>query len=200
MVPKVSAAYMRARREEILDAATTVFSARGFHAATVDDVAAAAGVSKGSLYLHFDSKESMIDGLAEKWHAVDAEAFDAADRERSPVDGLALVAKTSIRRMQREDFGESARLGVFLWAEVLVNPAVAKTQMKLVDEWRRRVHSLAVRAQEAGEIGPEHDAWGITTFLGALTLGLFIAESWGFRSGQAALELQVDSFIGSLKP
>ena len=113
MAPKVSAAYMRARREEILDAAATVFSAQGFHAATVDDVAAAAGVSKGSLYLHFDSKESMIDGLAEKWHAVDAEALDAADRERSPVDGLALVAKTSIRRMQREDFGDSVRLGVF---------------------------------------------------------------------------------------
>ena len=71
---------MRARREEILD--TAGVSARGFHAATVDDVAAAAGVSKGSPYLPFDTKESMIDGLTEKGHAVDAEAFDAADRDR----------------------------------------------------------------------------------------------------------------------
>ena len=200
MAPKVSAEYMRARREEILDAATTVFSARGFHAATLDDVAATAEVSKGSLYLHFESKESMIDGLAEKWQAIDSETFDAADRERSPVDGLTLVAKTSIRRMQGGGFADSVRLGVFLWAEVLINSAVEKTQMKLVKKWRERVHALAVRAQEAGEIGPEHDTWAITTFLGALTLGLFIAESWGFRSDRAALELQVDSFLGSLKP
>ena len=199
MTPKVSADYMRARREEILDAATTVFSARGFHAATLDDVAATAEVSKGSLYLHFDSKESMIDGLAEKWRAVDAETFDAADGERSPVDGLALVAKTTIRRMQRKDFDDSVRLGVFLWAEVLINPAVEKTQMKLTDEWRERVHGLALRAQEAGEIGPEHDAWAISAFLGALTLGLFIGESWGFRQDRVALELLVDSFLGSLK-
>ena len=190
---------MRARREEILDAATTVFSARGFHAATLDDVAATAEVSKGSLYIHFDSKESMIDGLAEKWQAVDTETFDAADRERSPVDGMALVAKTSIRRMQGRGFDDSVRLGVFLWAEVLINSAVEKTQMKLVKEWRERVHALAVRAKKAGEIGPEHDAWAVTEFLGALTLGLLIAESWGFRSNRAALELQVDSYLGSLR-
>ncbi len=200
MTPKVSAEYMRARREEILDAATTLFSARGFHAATLDDVAATAEVSKGSLYIHFDSKEGMIDGLAEKWQAVDAETFDAADRERRPVDGLALVAKTTIRRMQRQGFDDSVRLGVFLWAEVLINAAVEKTQMKLVDEWRERVHDLAVRAQEAGEIGLGHDTWAVVTFLGALTLGLFIAESWGIRPDQAALEMQVDSYLGSLKP
>ena len=199
MAPKVSAAYMKARREEILDAATTVFSARGFHTATVDDVASTADVSKGSLYHHFDSKESLIDGLAEKWQAVDAETFDAADREASPLDGLALVAKRTIARMQREGFDDSVRLGVFLWAEVLVNTAIEKTQMKLVGEWRGRVHGLAVRAQQAGAIDPGYDAWATTTFLGALTLGLFIAESWGFRSDRAALELQVDSYLESLK-
>jgi AcrR family transcriptional regulator len=200
MAPKVSAEYMRARREEILDAATKVFSVRGFHAATLDNVAEAAEVSKGSLYLHFDSKESMIDGLAENWEAIDAETFDAADRERRPVDGLALVAKTSIRRMQSDGFDDSVRLGVFLWAEVLINTAVEKTQMNLVDEWRERVHNLAVLAQKAGEIGPQHDAWAVTSFLGALTLGLLVAESWGFRSDRAALEMQVDSYLRSLEP
>ncbi len=190
---------MRARKEEILDAATVVFSARGFHAATLDEVAAEAEVSKGSLYLHFDSKESMIDGLAEKWQTIDAETFAAADREPRPVDGLALVMKTFIKRIQRADFDDSVRMGVFLWAEVLINSSVEKTQMRLTGEWRDRVHSLAVRAREAGEIAMKHDAWGVTEFLGALTLGLLIAESWGFRTERAVMELQVDSYLGSLK-
>ncbi len=200
MSPKVSAEYMQARRSEILEAATTVFSEKGFHAATLDDVAAAAGVSKGSIYNHFDSKEDVIDGLSELWQSVDDEVFDSADRKSRSVDGLSHVANTTIRRMQRPDFRDSIRLGLFLWAEILVNPSVQKSQMMLVKEWRRRVHGLVVAAQEAGEIGPEHDAWAVTTFLGSLTVGLYMAEAWGIRAKRAALEKLVDSFLEGLAP
>ena len=76
MSPKVSAEYMLQRRREILDAATKVFSQKGFHAATLDDVATEAEISKGSIYIHFDSKEAMIDGLSERWQTIDDEVFD----------------------------------------------------------------------------------------------------------------------------
>ncbi len=200
MSPKVSAEYMRARRSEILEAATTVFSEKGFHAATLDEVAEAAGVSKGSIYNYFDSKESIIDALSEQWQTVDDETFDSADRRRRPVDGLSHVANTTIRRMQREDFNDSVRLGLFLWAEILVNPAVQKSQMKLVEEWRRRVHSLVAAGQEAGEIDPRHDALAITTFLGSLMVGLYMSEAWKIRSERAALEQLIDSFLRGLRP
>jgi AcrR family transcriptional regulator len=42
-----------ARRDAILDAALDEFSARGFAAARLDDVAKRAGVAKGTIYLHF---------------------------------------------------------------------------------------------------------------------------------------------------
>ncbi len=79
MSPKVSPEYMLERRREILEAATKVFSKKGFHAATLDDVAAEAEVSKGSIYIHFDSKEAMIDGLSELWQTIDDEVFAAAE-------------------------------------------------------------------------------------------------------------------------
>jgi len=53
-----------ARPAEILDAALTVFSARGFAAAKLDDVAKEAGVSKGTLYLYFKSKEALFEAMA----------------------------------------------------------------------------------------------------------------------------------------
>jgi AcrR family transcriptional regulator len=53
-----------ARPAEILDAALTVFSARGFAAAKLDDVAKEAGVSKGTLYLYFESKEALFEAMA----------------------------------------------------------------------------------------------------------------------------------------
>jgi AcrR family transcriptional regulator len=47
------------RKEEILDAAQRVFVEKGLTIATVDDIAAAAELGKGTLYLHFESKEDI---------------------------------------------------------------------------------------------------------------------------------------------
>jgi AcrR family transcriptional regulator len=52
-----------ARRDAILDAALDEFSARGFAAARLDDVAKRAGVAKGTIYLHFKDKENLFQEL-----------------------------------------------------------------------------------------------------------------------------------------
>src|ERR1700682_3285065 len=52
-----------ARREAILDAALDEFSARGFAAARLDDVAMRAGVAKGTIYLYFEDKERLFQEL-----------------------------------------------------------------------------------------------------------------------------------------
>ncbi len=51
------------RKEEILDAAQRVFVEKGLMTATVDDIAAAAELSKGTLYLYFESKEDIYIAL-----------------------------------------------------------------------------------------------------------------------------------------
>src|SRR5215468_10034658 len=49
------------RRQAILDAALDVFAERWFEEARLDDVAAQAGVAKGTLYLYFDDKEALFE-------------------------------------------------------------------------------------------------------------------------------------------
>jgi AcrR family transcriptional regulator len=51
------------RRAELLDIAARLFAERGLRATTVRDIADAAGILSGSLYHHFDSKESMVDEI-----------------------------------------------------------------------------------------------------------------------------------------
>ena len=51
------------RRQAIIDAALDEFSVRGFAATRLDDVAARAGVAKGTIYLHFKDKESLFQEL-----------------------------------------------------------------------------------------------------------------------------------------
>ncbi|MEV0947572.1 TetR/AcrR family transcriptional regulator [Rhodococcus sp. NPDC049939] len=52
-----------ARRAELLSIAAELFAERGLRATTVRDIADAAGILSGSLYHHFDSKESMVDEI-----------------------------------------------------------------------------------------------------------------------------------------
>ncbi len=53
------------KRERILDAAVRVFARKGFHATRVSEVAKAAGVADGTIYLYFESKDHLLVSLFE---------------------------------------------------------------------------------------------------------------------------------------
>jgi AcrR family transcriptional regulator len=55
-----------ARREEILDAARRVFAQRGFRGTTIADIAEAAGIALGTIYLYFPSKEDVFAALNQR--------------------------------------------------------------------------------------------------------------------------------------
>jgi len=67
MSPRVSKnkrdKYLEDRRNQILDAAIEVFGNKGLDVATVDDIAQAAGISKGTIYLYFKSKDEIFDSI-----------------------------------------------------------------------------------------------------------------------------------------
>jgi AcrR family transcriptional regulator len=52
-----------AKRRQIMDGARTVFLSGGFDGASMNDIARVAGVSKGTLYVYFDSKEQLFEAL-----------------------------------------------------------------------------------------------------------------------------------------
>ena len=51
------------RREEILDAAHTLFTTKGFQSTTMEDILRIVGIAKGTLYYHFPSKEQILRAL-----------------------------------------------------------------------------------------------------------------------------------------
>src|SRR3954463_14711660 len=54
------------RRAAILDAALEVFSSRGYHAASIDEITSEAGISKALIYEHFPSKKDLHASLMER--------------------------------------------------------------------------------------------------------------------------------------
>jgi AcrR family transcriptional regulator len=63
------------RRREILEAALDLFSTKGFDETTVQDIASAAGVAIGTVYLYFASKEHVLLGLYDDFNAGMHEGF-----------------------------------------------------------------------------------------------------------------------------
>jgi AcrR family transcriptional regulator len=66
-----------ARPPEILDAALAVFAQKGFAATRLDDVAAKAGITKGTIYLYFDSKQALFEALARQSVGAQIEQIEA---------------------------------------------------------------------------------------------------------------------------
>lgn len=74
------------RRSDLLDSATDVLRRRGIEGATVDEITRAAGVSKGSFYLRFRSKEELLDALRLRLAEQFAEKVTALDRPQQQRD------------------------------------------------------------------------------------------------------------------
>ncbi len=60
-----------ARRAQILDAATSVFAAQGFSRATIRDVARAAGIADGTIYIYFQNKTDLLIGILDRLNETD---------------------------------------------------------------------------------------------------------------------------------
>ena len=77
-----------AKRRQIMDGARAVFLAQGFDAASMGDIARKAGVSKGTLYVYFDSKERLFEAITHEACAAQAEGLFAFDPDDHDVEAV----------------------------------------------------------------------------------------------------------------
>jgi AcrR family transcriptional regulator len=73
------------QRDALLQAATEVFSRYGFKKASIDDIARRAGIGKGTVYLHFDSKEALFATVVrDLWGGIFGDFRTAVRQARTP--------------------------------------------------------------------------------------------------------------------
>jgi len=77
-------------REKLIDAALTEIRVRGYNATTLDELCAAAGVTKGAFFHHFKSKEDLAVAAADSWTQMSGELFGQASyhQHADPLDRL----------------------------------------------------------------------------------------------------------------
>jgi AcrR family transcriptional regulator len=151
------------RRRQILEAALTVFSQKGFNAANVSDVAAQAGVSQGTIYWYFDSKEELLTAaMLSFFEDFGDETFLALEQCSTAADMLRALAQSMV------GFAEEAA-GLFMlfleyWASSAQREESARLWTDLLVQYKDVLVGIIDEAIRRGEFRPveaEHLVWAM---------------------------------------
>ena len=168
-MPKVSEEHAAARREQILSAAQRCFARKGFHATSMNDVFAEAGLSAGAVYSYFKSKDDIIVAMAERAVGTITPFFDAVLAEE-PAPALEDVMRQYTVLLQEVAAGPGS-VAPQVWAEATYNPALAPVVTMNMRRMRDFWTEIAHREQRAGRLAADADPAAVGAVLFAMTPG-----------------------------
>lgn len=138
-------------KERILDAALDVFSAKGYHDTRVDEIVEKSSTSKGSVYFHFPSKQSIFLALVDKFaDLLERRVIDAIQHENAGIDRVRAALKVCL-----DTFGQYRRLAKILLVQAAGLGAIfEEKRLEVLDRFSALVQIYLQEAVDLGEIPP----------------------------------------------
>lgn len=157
------------RRTQIRDAALRVFARKGYRNTVVEDVARAAGVSKGTIYTYFDRKEELLGavfrGLMDEMEGREAAILRS---DRPPLEKIRrlLHAFVDMLSSQEEDV---ARVMLDIWVASVQDPERFGIDFAdLYAQYRRLFRELLREAQTRGDVPADVSSAAPAVLIGAI--------------------------------
>ncbi len=168
-MPRVTEEHLAARRRQIAEAAARCFARNGFHATSMHDVIAEAGLSAGAVYRYFPGKEALVREIAT---AAVAEVVGELDEilRSDPLPPLPEVLDALLATGEKH-LEVRLRIAVQVWGEALRNPELAELVRGFYSGFRDRFAVLARRAREAGQLPADSDDDAVAAALFSLLPG-----------------------------
>ncbi len=179
-----------ARPAELLEAALTLFVEKGFAATRSEEVAKAAGVSKGTLYLYFPSKEELLKAVIQ--HFLGAE-IEAGVQEAAAADGPSAQALEQLLVTWWTRVYEGPASGVFklVITEIRNFPEIGEFWVeRVVAPGEQIVSGLLRRGIERGEFAPVDIDFAVHSLL--MPMILLCVHKHSFAACGIAKELDID--------
>jgi AcrR family transcriptional regulator len=156
-----------AKREEVLAAAVRVFARKGFAATRIEDVAAEAGVGKGTVYLYFDSRDALL-GAAFTALTAASEAVLAQARNGpgAPLDRLRAMVETVLATTTAQP--ELGRIMLDMWSVGRNGEGLPLDMAALYQEYRSVLAGLLREAAATGAVRPDAGDAEATVLVGAI--------------------------------
>ena len=153
------------RHQRILDAATRVFSAKGYHGTLVDEIALEAQTSKGGVYFHFPNKQAIFLALFDRLADLLRERIESAVSVE--VDPVAR-AETALR-VVLDTFASHRRLTRLFMVEALgAGPEFNTRMIEIRAEFADLIRGHLDEAVAAGAIPPLDTATAASAWFGAV--------------------------------
>lgn len=170
-MPRVSETHLAARRQQILDAGRICFARNGFHATSMQDVIAEAGLSVGAFYRYFRSKDELIAAIAEQAVGRILKVIEPVT-EIEPVPTLPEALDMIIEGIEPHATREGTfGMAIQVWAESLRNPAQARLVKEMYGKLGRLVRRVVERAHGAGNLPAEADLDAVASVMFSLIPG-----------------------------
>lgn len=202
-MPKISERRRENRRQQILEAALACFSENGFHQTGMADIVRGSGMSHGAVYGYFQSKDDIIEALADDRHRSEAILNSAAEQAQDPIEGLRALVRAYAQWLTDPAGAPRRRVGVHGWAEALRSQRVHDRIVEGIDIPRAMIVAMVERAQRNGQLSRDLSADAIARSFIALFQGLVLQVAWGedidAESCVAVVERMLDG-LGQLPP
>jgi TetR/AcrR family transcriptional regulator len=180
-----------ARPQELLDAALDLFVERGFAATRSEDVAMRAGVSKGTLYLYYPSKEELLKEVI-RHHVINQIA--EAEQIIQHFEGGAAELLAMMLRLWWERIGETRASGIIklMTSEVRNFPDIARFYIdEVVTPSNRMLGRVIQRGVDSGEFRGVNVAETVHALIGPLIFLVLNKHSLGACSASFQLDPKV---------
>jgi AcrR family transcriptional regulator len=169
--------------------------------ATITDIVRESGVSQGTFYLYFQTKDDVIAALADDRAEGDALINAIAGAETDPVVGLTILFDLHGRGLADAARADEQRVAVQGWAEALRNESIRERLTANTARVQREIARLIERGQQSGQFRADAEPNGVARALIALFRGLTLLSAWdgGFDPALTAKAIE-DMARGALAP
>lgn len=184
-----------ARPSEILDAALDLFAEKGYTATTLDQVAQAAGISKGTLYLYYDNKEELFRSMVRELVVPHVEQFE---RQALGFDGSSAELLRSMAHGWWETVDNSPLAGMpkLMIAEAGNFPELAKYYVDtVIVRARNLVARILQRGIERNELKRCDTEMTARILLSSLVFSAIWKSSLGPHDSQYSVSDYIDQHI-----
>lgn len=175
MTPRVPDSYLKARREQIIEAACTCFTEKGLDKTTMPDIIRTAGLSSGAVYNYFSSKEDIIEACASKSLERNAGMMAAAAADQK-IDPLVSMIRQFLPMLKNEGMVKAAGFDLDLYSESTRNPRIAKIIKANSDALLEQLNELVRQMQAEGRFNKKLDSKAISRFLIGMVYGLIVSK------------------------
>jgi TetR/AcrR family transcriptional regulator, transcriptional repressor for nem operon len=163
-------------REKLLDAAFAVIRAKGYAATSLDDLCAAAGVTKGALFHHFDGKADLAAAAAAHWDERTSAFFAAAPYHAHPDPLDRVIGYLEFRKaiLQGPVAEFTCLVGTMVQEAYGEHPAIRAACDAAISNHAARIEADIAAALAARGLRPEWTAAGLALHTQAVLQGAFI--------------------------